>query len=78
MFWTETNPISKFDWLILNCELSFRRSESHQKTDAIVFLGPELVGPGFDPSEIFTSLPRTKNQPPHQAIARLGQTHTRP
>ena len=70
MFWIETNPISEFDWLFLNCEFPFRRSESHQKTDAILFLGAELVGPRFDPSKFFTSLPRTKNQPPHQAIAR--------
>ena len=78
MFWIETNSISEFHWLFLNCELSFRRSESRHKTDAIRFLGPELVGPRFDPSEMFTSLPRSKNQPLHQAIARLGQTETRP
>ena len=78
MFWIETNSISEFHWLFLNCAFPFRRSESRHKTDAVRFLGPELIRPGFDLSEFITSLPRTKNQPPHQAIARLGQTQARP
>ena len=78
MFWIETNSISEFHWLFLNCELSFRRSESRHKTDAIRFLGPKLVWPGFDLSDFFTSLPQSKNQPPHRTITRLGQTQTRP
>ena len=78
MFWIETKPMNESDWLFLNCTFPFRRSESRQKTDAIRFLGPELVWPGFDLSNFFTSLPPSKNQPPHRAITRLGQTQTRP